>query len=633
MAEAQARDDGQRKGFFAAVGRFFHGLWVLIRSFFVLLGISMFIIMISTAVIVGHAMKGGERKHALPDDIVLTYTFSPDISEAESGPTLSRPFVESGVVLKDVIDALDGAAKDKRVKGIAARLDHLELSVAQVQELRNAVASFRKAGKFAHIYADSYGEMSAGMKDYYFASAFSNVWLQPVGFVGLTGISMETPFVRGLLDTVGVEPQFGHKGIYKSAPESLTATDMSEPNRMALGSLIADLSDQMVEGIAADRKLGKPEVQALVDNGPYADKPALDAKLVDKLGYYDQMIEQARKDGGLKEDDDTVSLGDYADELDKKGGKSLLDKLRNEVKKEIEKAETEAGEKSGKTVTASKKPVIALIRGVGEIVPSRAGGREGFNSGDIVEAFEDAVDDKSVTAIVFRVDSPGGSPTASETIHRAMMRAREKGKPVVVSMSGYAASGGYWVSTGADKIVAQPGTITGSIGVFGGKFVFAGLWQKLNVNWVTLSQGKNAGMWSFNRPFTEEQFAKFDQSLASIYDSFIKRVVEGRKMTKEQAEAVAEGRAWTGRQAKANGLVDELGGFDRALELAKEAAKIDAKTEVKIVEFPEPKSSFEKFMDLASGQTALPVGIKLDDMTQLMNDALRSETANAPRVR
>lgn len=610
-------------------GGFFHGLWNLLKGFFVMMGFSFFILIVMLGVALGRAMD--EKPEALPSKILLTYTFKAGIGEKLPKPSITQPFVHTTTTIRDLTEALEGAAKDDRVKGFVATIEDMKFSVAQVQEIRDAVAHFRKAGKFAYIFGESYGEMSSGMTDYYFASAFSQLWLQPVGIVGITGISAQVPFVKGTFDMVGVTAQFGHKGLYKSAPETFTSTDMSEPNRRALTEMIGDLSRQMVTGVAEARGLTPEQVRMLIDNAPFNDQAALQAKLVDRIGYYDEVLAQARKEAGLAEKDETVDLSDYAPEANTKlkGFRGFID----EVKKEVEREEQK---KTGKG-----KPKIALVLGSGEIVSfggAHAGmGDSGIEANDIVDAFKEAREDKDVAAVVFRIDSPGGSPTAAETIRRAVIETQKAGKPVIVSMGGYAASGGYWVATPADWIVAQPGTITGSIGVFGGKFVFADLWSKIGVNWVTISEGKHAGMWSFNRLFTEEEMAKFEATLDNIYEAFLQRVMQGRKMTYDQAFNVAEGRAWTGAQAKERGLVDELGGLARAIEVAKERAKIDPRADTEVEQFPADESPFDMLLDLAGGRSSLKQDISLTPaqlrvLIEQQAEALQAQNLKAPVI-
>lgn len=611
-------------------GGFFHGLWNLLKGFLLMMGFSFFILVIMIGVAIGRAMD--DKPEALPSKILLTYTFKAGIGEKLPKPSVTQPFVHTTATIRDLTEALEGAAKDDRVKGFLATIEDVQFSVAQVQELRDAIAHFRKAGKFAYIFGESYGEMSSGMSDYYFASAFSQLWLQPVGIVGITGISAQVPFVKGTFDKVGVTAQFGHKGLYKSAPETFTATDMSAPNRMALTEMIGDLSRQMVGGIAEARGLTPEGVRQLVDNAPYNDQDALKAKLVDKIGYHDEVLAAARKEAGLAEKDDTVDLSDYSPEASTKpkGLRGFID----EVKKEVEKEEQ-------KKTGGKGKPKIALVLGSGEIVSfggAHAGmGDSGIEANDIVDAFKDAREDKNVAAVVFRIDSPGGSPTAAETIRRAVIETQKAGKPVIVSMGGYAASGGYWVATPADWIVAQPGTITGSIGVFGGKFVFADLWSKIGVNWVTISEGAHAGMWSFNRLFTDAEMAKFEATLDNIYEAFLQRVMQGRKMTHDQAFNVAEGRAWTGAQAKERGLVDELGGLARAIEVAKERAKIDPKDDTEVEQFPAEESPLDMLLDFAGNKSSLKPNLsitpqQLREMIEQQATALQSQSLKAPVV-
>lgn len=623
MAEAAQRKS--EPGFFGKLWNFFVSVWIFLRSFFVLIGISVTVIMVCLAVIVSRTMEDVTPKK-LPANIVLTYTFKAGIEEVVRAPSLAGPFLRPQATLRELVDAFTAAEKDARVRGFVAKIEDVRFSLAQVQELRGAIARLRKAGKFAYVYADSYGEFSSGMGDYYFATAFEQIWLQPVGVVGITGLSLEVPFVKGLFDKIGVTPQFAHKGVYKSAPETFTDTDMSAPNREAAAALVSDLTRQIVEGVSESRGIPAAEVRRDIDMAPFSDADALKAKLVDRTGYYDEVMAAARKAAGLKESDKTVDLADYAEREERGFGFSSV---WSELEREMEKAKPGKERESG----AQK---IALILGSGEIVPfggtHAAFGEGGIAANKIVEAFRQARDDKGVAAVVFRIDSPGGSPTAAETIRRAVVETQKAGKPVIVSMGGYAASGGYWVSANADKIVAQPATVTGSIGVFGGKFVFAGLWEKLGVNWVTISEGEHAGMWSPQRLFTPEELARFDAALGNIYESFLDRVAEGRRMTREQARAVAEGRAWTGAQAKERGLVDELGGLDRAIELAKEAAKLDPALDVEVEEFPAPKSPLEMLLEVVGEEARAPrLSLREEDVYRLLSRLAR-ESAQ-PRLR
>lgn len=564
----------------------------------------------------------------LPDNMYLSYTFKSDLAEMVTKPSIMQPLLRPAATLHDVVSALDLAATDDRVKGFAAKIEDINFSIAQMQELRDAVLRFRESGKFAYIYSDSIGGFSSGMADYYLASAFDQIWVQPVGVVALGGVAAETPFVKGVLDNVGVTAQFAHRGKYKSAPESLTETGMTAPHREMMESIVNDLSDQMLDGIAQSRGIDRADLQKLADGGLFSDKEALALKLIDHIGYYDEMLASIGANDVAAPENDKVENESAEEEgkpVDGQPAEETADAVTAQVKRPeaigllgyafVNETQTIDRGVSGFVFKLMRKEApptahpdkakIGLIFASGEIIPFRpraqaAFGGTSMEANKVVEAFAEAMEDPDVAAIVFRIDTPGGAPSAAESIRRAIIKAQEKGKPVVISMSSYAASGGYWLAAPADKIVAQPGTLTGSIGVFGGKFVLAGLWDKIGVNWETVSAGQNAGMWSSNRPFTQEELAKFDSMLGQVYDAFLDRVMEGRKMTREQAEAVAQGRVYTGRQAKDVGLVDELGGLDHAVSVARAVAELPADLDVPLKRFPPRKSTLEMFISLAT---------------------------------
>jgi protease-4 len=547
----------------------------------------------------------------LPDKILLQYTVTSDLVEVAGKPSLSQPLLRPAETLHEIIDGLDDAGRDARVKGILVRLQDPGLSLAQVQELRAAVHRFRAAGKFAVLYADDIGSLGGGMADYYLAAAFDDIWLQPLGGVSLSGIALEVPFVKGALDKIGVSAQFAHQGKYKSAPESLTSTGMSAESREMTQSLVDDLYKQVTSDIAADRKLTPGALTGIVNGSPFLAAEAATLKLVDHVGYDDEALKAARDKAGLGAEDETTSLPGYAliagaTRLNK-GVSGFLSKLTR---------------KQDPPSALQNKKKIALIFGSGEIVPygrqtHAALGEKGMAAEKIVAAFKKAMDDEDVAAIVFRVDSPGGAPGAADSVHRAVMLAQEKGKPVIVSMGSYAASGGYWIAAPARKIVAQPATLTGSIGVFGGKFSLEGLWSKLGISWEAVSAGDNARMWSSSQSFTPEQLARFDAQMKKLYDIFIDRVATGRKLDRTVAAQLAEGRVYTGRQALDNKLVDALGGIDTAVNLAKAEAGIDASQDVPIVRFPRPQSTLESFISLAMEGAFAPF-----DLQAAVRDAL-----------
>ncbi len=518
---------------------------------------------------------GGAK--TLPDSMVLAIDITDPIGETEHGRTLTDPLRAPGTTVQALIEALDRAAVDPRVHGILASLDNAGIDMAHIQEIRAAVKRFRASGKFAHIYTASFADLGSGIGAYYFASAFDEIWMQPVGLVSMTGLALDMPFGKGTLEKMGVTAQFLHREEYKSAMESFTNSEMSPANREMMTSILRDLSMQLFNDIAHDRNMPAPVLQAELDKGLIAGDAALKAGLITRLDYADVLVKEAQeKVSGGKEnkEPDIVSIDDYHAAM--------------------------FGEK--KTSTGAN---VALVRVSGEIVPGDEA-EPGMATGDyIAGAIDEAAENPTIKVIVVRVNSPGGSPSASETIRRAIVHAKEEGKKIIVSMGPVAASGGYWVSVNADRIYAMPSTLTGSVGVIMGKFELSGLWDKLGVNWDGVSWGKNARMWSVNAPMSETERAALNAAIDSTYGDFIDRVAEGRGMDKEKVRSIAKGRAWTGLQAKENGLVDEIGGLDASMEYAAELAGVKNRAQLKVIELPEPLTPLQQFMKLMDGQVSL----------------------------
>ncbi len=518
---------------------------------------------------------GGAK--TLPDSMVLAINITDPIGETEHGRTLTDPLRAPGTTVQALIEALDRAAVDPRVHGVVASLDNAGIDMAHIQEIRAAVKRFRASGKFAHIYTASFADLGSGIGAYYFASAFDEIWMQPVGLVSMTGLALDMPFGKGTLEKMGVTAQFLHREEYKSAMESFTNSEMSPANREMMTSILRDLSMQLFNDIAHDRNMPAPVLQAELDKGLIAGDAALKAGLITRLDYADVLVKEAQeKVSGGKEnkEPDIVSIDDYHAAM--------------------------FGEK--KTSTGAN---VALVRVSGEIVPGDEA-EPGMATGDyIAGAIDEAAENPTIKVIVVRVNSPGGSPSASETIRRAIVHAKEEGKKIIVSMGPVAASGGYWVSVNADRIYAMPSTLTGSVGVIMGKFELSGLWDKLGVNWDGVSWGKNARMWSVNAPMSETERAALNAAIDSTYGDFIDRVAEGRGMDKEKVRSIAKGRAWTGLQAKENGLVDEIGGLDASMEYAAELAGVKNRAQLKVIELPEPLTPLQQFMKLMDGQVSL----------------------------
>ncbi|MCU0230761.1 MAG: signal peptide peptidase SppA [Acidobacteria bacterium] len=464
--------------------------------------------------------------------------------------------------LRDVIEAIERAEGDKRVVGLFARIGAGNFGMATAQELRDAILAFRKAGKPAFAFAETFGEFGPGNRGYYLATGFDEVWLQPSGDIGLIGVEMWTPFLKGTLDKLGVVPRMDHRYEYKNAMNTFTESVMTPPHREAMQAIADGWFEQLVAGIASGRKLPEAEVRALIHRGPFLGEEAVKARLVDGLGYRDEVVEKFKA---------------------KLTGKPSLIYLPAYL------------EAAGRPHDSGKK--IALIYGVGGV--SR--GRSSYDplmqdltmgSDTVTAAFRAAVADKKVKAILFRVDSPGGSYVASDAIWREVVLARLAGKPVIVSMGDVAGSGGYFVAMAADKIVAQPGTITGSIGVLGGKMLTSALWDKGGVSWDSVHQGDRAGMFSTGQDFTPEEWQRFQAWLDRVYSDFTGKVAEGRKLPLERVQEIAKGRIWTGADAKRLGLVDELGGLREALNLARRAAGLTPEDAIEIAEFPAPRGMF-----------------------------------------
>ncbi|MBL8216237.1 MAG: signal peptide peptidase SppA [Bryobacterales bacterium] len=507
-------------------------------------------------------------KGTVPGKTVLELRLEGPLRETEPEDPLAKLLGKDQPVLRDVIEALEKGRDDSRVVGLIATLGAAPMSMAEVQELRDAIQNFRSAKKFAVAFSETFGEFGPGNGAYYLATAFDEIYLQPSGDVGLTGLRAEGMFLRGALDKLGAVPQFGKRYEYKSAAEMYTEKQFTAPARESMDVLLGSIYGQLAKGIAAGRKLDEGATLKLAGSGPYLGEEAVRQHLVNGLAYRDEVYDRVKA---------------------RVEGSQLLF-----VDKYLERV--------GRPHT--KGPVVALIHGVGPVMRGASDfnpfeGDTTMGSDTVTRAFRDAIKDKDVKAILFRVDSPGGSAVASDSIWRETQNAKRAGKPVIVSMGGVAASGGYYVAMGADKIVAQPATITGSIGVLGGKVVTRESFGKLGITFDSVEKGDHAGMFSANQEFKPEEWERFNASLDRIYQEFIMKVAEGRKMTKEKVHEMAKGRVWTGEDAKRLGLVDELGGYPVALKLVKQAIK--AEGDVTLRQYPKKKTTLEAVMAQLNG--------------------------------
>jgi protease-4 len=544
-------------------------LWRLIVGLLAAVGAAVVLVGVAIVVIAVYAPGGVEP---LPDRMLLRVNLEGELRDRRTSEAFL--FEKQDLVLREVVMGLRAAATDERVSGIAVYMGGFGVNLSTAQELRAAIADLRAAGKTARLFTEDLGGLGGGSAKYYLASAFDEIWVQPSGGVGLIGISMEIPYARGMLDKLEVEPRFGQRHEYKSAVESLTGYAMSDPARENLQTLLDSLYGQLVAGIAESRGFDEAQVRQLVDNGPYLAKEALEARLIDRIGYWDEFIDENMDAAG--EDVEEVLLGDYLSGIDRPN---------------------------------SEGPKVALIYGNGAI--SMGGGGNGgdfegggFKAHHVAEAISDAIDDDEIKAILFRINSPGGSYIASDIVWREVRRASAAGKPVIVSMGSTAASGGYFVAMPADWVVAQPGSITGSIGVYGGKLVTEKLWARFGVTWDEMHAGENAGMWSFIRDFPPDGEERFRDMLDFIYEDFTAKAMEDRELDAGHMDRVARGRVWTGKDALDNGLVDALGGYGVAIAEVKQALGLDAQAGITLALWPKPLSPLDQAMKLFRGDGA-----------------------------
>ena len=507
------------------------------------------------------------KKGRVPSKTILEANFEQTFLEDAPDTPTARLMLNQKQTLRDVVDAIDRGASDDRVVGMIAKIGSAPMGMAQTQEIRDAVQRFRAHNKFAVAYSETFGEFGPGNGSYYLATAFDHIYLQPSGDVGLTGIIMESPFVKGTLSKLGMTFHGDHRYEYKNALNSLTETKYTAPHKEAMTAIMNSWFNQMKDGICQARQIAPDKFQAIVDAGPYLGKEAVAAKLVDAVAYRDEVY------GDVKN-----KAGDGAELL-------YLDKYLS---------------RAGRPHDHGK--IIALVFGVGGVTRGLSDydpvqGSQTMGSDTVASAIRAAADDKDVKAILFRVDSPGGSYVASDTIWREVVRARQAGKPVIVSMGNLAGSGGYFVAMAADKIVAEPGTITASIGVLGGKMLTSGLWDKVGLSWDEVHDGENATMFTGTHDYTPAEWGRFQAWLDRVYVDFTSKVADGRRLPKEKVREIAKGRIWSGQDAKNLGLVDELGGYDTALKLAKQAAKVPEADDVRIVVFPRAKTLLESMLD------------------------------------
>ncbi len=539
-------------------------------------GVLTLLLVASGAVLV---FSGPFSAKSLPRSMVLSLDLRNVPPETASSDLLSGGLFRNSRDLIDTVQLLWQAADDPRVVGLFVEIGDDQAGLARVQELRQAIANFRGKGKFTVGFAESLGGSGSHLGDYYLASALEQIWLQPSGGFAVTGIAVETPFMKDGLDKLGIKVEGGKRYEYKSAPDSFTETGYTGPARENLQQLLDSLFGQFVADVARDRRLEASKVRRLIDSAPFDSERAREESLIDRIGYRADALEEVWQRAGTVRD--LVSLSDYA---------------------------------ADETRPKPSGDIIALVRVNGPIV-SGSGGDGGLLDDDVMAKAEDVVDaldhaarSKEVRAIVLRIDSPGGTYPAADAIADAVGRARSAGKPVIASMGDVAASGGYLAAVRADVIVAQPTTITASIGVFTIWPVASELLSSLGVKVDRVSVGTNAGMYSTFQPPTAAQRAVVGRELDSVYREFTRQVGEARKIDGPKLDAAARGRVFSGVDARRAGLVDELGGLQLAVSIAKAKAGIDETRPVEIHRYPDEQDRWYRLVDRLFKLTGVSTG-------------------------
>ena len=535
------------------------------KTLFILAGIFavvVFVALLGLAIIFAAFRKG---EPTIRNNSLLTLRVSGALPDYSPDDPLKKFFGGPDQSLTGLVMQFKKAKVDKRIKAVLLDIDMSGAGWGKAEEIRDAIKDFRTSGKPVYAFIE------LGLnKEYYIATACDKIYVPPPGELFINGLAADVMFFRGSLDKLGVYPDIYQIGKYKSAGDMFTQKEMTDAHREYINSLLDDLFNRYVQTIAEARHKTPEEVRALIDNAPYNGGQAKAAGLIDEVAYRDEVEKQIKAMLGYKETDTFYPVrAEYRDV-------------------------------SPESLGLNEGERIAVIYATGEIGSGRSenspSGDQSIGSDTLSRAVTDAAADKSIKAIVIRVDSPGGSGLASDIIWRAVEAANQK-KPVVISMSDVAASGGYYISASAAKIVAQPSTITGSIGVVAGKPVMKGLYDWLGITNEYVLRGKTAGMFRETEKFSDDERVKFEEWIkTTYYQDFVPKVAKGRKKDPQFIDSVGQGRVWTGGQAKERGLVDEFGGLDRAIEVAKQLANIPADKGVERVILPYPQTLLQQLL-------------------------------------
>jgi protease-4 len=567
------------------------------RKIAIILG-SLFLLFVLVVVIgivlIFSALRG--REPVVRDNSVLTLKVEGELPDYVPDTLANRIFGNDDLSMTTLLEQLRKAKVDKRINGVLLEINMLGAGWGKAEELRGAIADFRASGKPIYAYIE------VGMnKEYYVATACERVYVSPSGDLFINGFAAEVMFFRGSLDKLGVYPDVFQIGKYKNAPDQFTRKEMTKEHREVINSILDDLFKRFVNTVAETRKKSTDEVLALIDNAPLGAQDALKAGLIDGANYRDEVENELKKRLGYKDEDE-------------------LRITKAEVYRQVEP----------ESVGLNRGERIAVIYASGEIwsgkSESSAMGGQSVGSDTMVKAIGDAARDKTIKAIVLRVDSPGGVHYASDAIWHAVEVAKQK-KPVVVSMGDLGASGGYYIACNANKIIAEPSTFTGSIGIFAGKPVMKGLYDWLGITNEYVLRGKNAGMFRETEKFSAEERARLESIVKTkYYDEFLPKVAKGRGRDPEYIDSVGQGRVWTGAQAKEKGLIDDFGGLDKAVEVARELAGIPADKGVRRVILPYPRSFFDGLFGTDDADASIHVRLQQQRaaFTALPEDARRT---------
>lgn len=548
-------------------------------------------------------MSPKTKLSAVPTKAILSLDFNLSYAEMRQDDLFAEFTNQSVYSVFDLVRAINVAATDNKVKAIVANLNETNLGLAQIQDISEALRYFKSKGKKTYVFSSSIGSFGQGTKEYYLATLFDEIWLQPHADIGITGINIETPFFKDIFQKIGIEPEFYTRYEYKTAVASLLNADFTPTYKEELERLGQGLYQQLVKGIAFYRKLEDSTVENYINQAPVFASDALEKRLIDKIGYRYELQKTLQKE---YEDAELYDMTDYMAHILDSDSKDMP-----QIAFMVLEGVIESGE-------SSNNPLNDAIIG----------------SETILKQIEELRRQENLKGLVVRINSPGGSYTASDEIRAALIGLKnEKNIPIVVSMSNYAASGGYFISLAGDYILADPATITGSIGVLGGKIVVKGLMDKLNINWGEVKFGENAGILSTNHKFSKSEREVFEKSLDEVYDDFTNKVSEARKIDATQMDKIARGRIWLAKNALDVKLVDELGGLQKAILKAKELAKIELNKPFALQYYPKRETFQEKLTKFIESGGNLPMLKALEDMDELkVLYRLRHNTILPPMV-